>query len=269
MRAKRKRHEAKRKEAKRGKPFVEVPDPDLGEEVTKPQKKVVGKSNKKEKLTTPKKYVRPKIAKVLLSESEERSFHPTEGDDEDEEIKSAAKEAVQDDTSDNNNDESIDSMEQQLLKSNKKEGRMGQKLVQCLRLKKDSLRRGNNFSTGNDVATRNNVVATSQTAVPRKVQRILFPATTMQLQRPQGHLGMRSGVCSGMRNWKFRRWRRMWRSGFQIFVKNDLFRRIKFVNSQQSFAKAFQKVNEVERPKHPYVFQRFQIYFTCCRGAHD
>jgi hypothetical protein len=40
-----------------------------------------------------------------------------------------------------------------------------------------------------------------------------------------------------------------------IFVKNDLFRRIKFVNSQQSFAKAFQKVNEVERPKHPYVFQ--------------
>jgi hypothetical protein len=47
MRVMRKQHEAKRKEAKRGKPFAEVPDPDLEEEVTKPQKKVVGKRNKK------------------------------------------------------------------------------------------------------------------------------------------------------------------------------------------------------------------------------
>jgi hypothetical protein len=45
----------------------------------------------------------PKIANVLLSESEELSFHPTKGDDKDEEIKSAAKEAVQDDLSDNDN----------------------------------------------------------------------------------------------------------------------------------------------------------------------
>ena len=40
-----------------------------------------------------------------------------------------------------------------------------------------------------------------------------------------------------------------------IFVKNNLFRRIKFVTSQASFTKAFQKVREVERPKNPYVFQ--------------
>ena len=40
-----------------------------------------------------------------------------------------------------------------------------------------------------------------------------------------------------------------------IFVKNNLFRRIKFVTSQASFTKAFQKVREMERPKNPYVFQ--------------
>ncbi|KAI2489636.1 hypothetical protein MHU86_24949 [Fragilaria crotonensis] len=40
-----------------------------------------------------------------------------------------------------------------------------------------------------------------------------------------------------------------------IFVKNNLFRRIKFVTSQASFTKAFQKVREVERPKNPFVFQ--------------
>jgi hypothetical protein len=57
----------------------------------------------------------------------------------------------------------------------------------------------------------------------------------------------------------------MWRSGFQIFVKNDLFRRIKLVTSQQSFAKAFQKVLELERPKHPFVFQL--TYGKCFRLA--
>ena len=69
----------------------------------KPNKKgVVGPGNKKRKSTTPTKYVRPKLADVLLvSESEELSFHPTEGD-----------EAMQDDSSDDDDDdddnESID-----------------------------------------------------------------------------------------------------------------------------------------------------------------
>ncbi|KAI2499542.1 hypothetical protein MHU86_14959 [Fragilaria crotonensis] len=39
-----------------------------------------------------------------------------------------------------------------------------------------------------------------------------------------------------------------------IFVKNNLFRRIKFVTSQASFTKAFQKVREGEA-QNPYVFQ--------------
>ena len=40
-----------------------------------------------------------------------------------------------------------------------------------------------------------------------------------------------------------------------MVVKNNLFRRIKFVTSQASFIKAFQKVREVERPKNPCVSQ--------------
>ncbi len=52
----------------------------------------------------------PNAFDVVLSESEESSFHPTDGDDEDENFKSAAKEAVQDDLSDNNDDMSIGSI---------------------------------------------------------------------------------------------------------------------------------------------------------------
>lgn len=40
-----------------------------------------------------------------------------------------------------------------------------------------------------------------------------------------------------------------------LFVKNTLFRQIKFVTSTKSFNEAFQKVLVEERPRHPYMFQ--------------
>jgi hypothetical protein len=40
-----------------------------------------------------------------------------------------------------------------------------------------------------------------------------------------------------------------------LFVKNTLFRQIKFVTSTTSFNKAFQKVLAEERPRNPYIFQ--------------
>jgi hypothetical protein len=40
-----------------------------------------------------------------------------------------------------------------------------------------------------------------------------------------------------------------------LFVKNTLFRQIKFVTSTISFNKAFQKVLAEERPRNPYIFQ--------------
>jgi len=47
-----------------------------------------------------------------------------------------------------------------------------------------------------------------------------------------------------------------------LFVKNTLFRQIKFVTSTKSFNEAFQKVLVEERPKNPYIFQlTYQNYF--------
>jgi hypothetical protein len=40
-----------------------------------------------------------------------------------------------------------------------------------------------------------------------------------------------------------------------LFVKNTLFRQIKFVTSTKSFNEAFQKVLAEERPRNPYIFQ--------------
>ena len=40
-----------------------------------------------------------------------------------------------------------------------------------------------------------------------------------------------------------------------LFVKNTLFRQIKFVTSTKSFTEAFQKVLAEERPQNPYIFQ--------------
>ncbi len=40
-----------------------------------------------------------------------------------------------------------------------------------------------------------------------------------------------------------------------LFVKNTLFRQIKFVTSTKSFNEAFQKVLVEERPRNPYIFQ--------------
>ena len=45
------------------------------------------------------------------------------------------------------------------------------------------------------------------------------------------------------------------RQRIMIFVKNNLFRKIKFITSQAAFARAFKKVLVVERPDNPLVFQ--------------
>ena len=45
------------------------------------------------------------------------------------------------------------------------------------------------------------------------------------------------------------------RQRITVFVKNNLFRKIKFITSQAAFTRAFQKVLLVETPKNPLVFQ--------------
>jgi len=45
------------------------------------------------------------------------------------------------------------------------------------------------------------------------------------------------------------------RQRITIFVKNNLFRKIKFITSQAAFTRAFRKVLLVETPKNPLVFQ--------------
>ena len=248
-RAKRKRHEAKRKEAKRVKPFVEVPDPDPEEEVAKTPKKVVGKGKKKRKLTTPTKCVRPKIANVLLSESEESSFHPTEGDDEDEEIKSAAEEAVQDDSSDDDDDddESVDSMVQQLLKSNEKGRADGARASASFEAEERRFEAEEQLRNGEQRRNESNRCAQEGAADPPSDNDVSSKAPRASRNEERGVLwNAELEVPTVEKNVAQR---------ISIFVKNNLFRRIKFVTSQQSFTKAFQKVNEVERPKHPYLFQ--------------
>jgi len=50
-----------------------------------------------------------------------------------------------------------------------------------------------------------------------------------------------------------------------LFVKNTLFRQIKFVTSTKSFHEAFQKVLVEERPRNPYIFQL--TYQNCFKTA--
>ena len=50
-----------------------------------------------------------------------------------------------------------------------------------------------------------------------------------------------------------------------LFVKNTLFRQIKFVTSTKSFNEAFQKVLVEERPQNPYIFQL--TYQNCFKTA--
>ena len=50
-----------------------------------------------------------------------------------------------------------------------------------------------------------------------------------------------------------------------LFVKNTLFRQIKFVTSTKSFYEAFQKVLVEERPRNPYIFQL--TYQNCFKTA--
>ena len=45
------------------------------------------------------------------------------------------------------------------------------------------------------------------------------------------------------------------RQQITIFVKNNIFRKIKFITSQAAFTRAFRKVLLVETPKNPLVFQ--------------
>ncbi len=44
------------------------------------------------------------------------------------------------------------------------------------------------------------------------------------------------------------------RNQIVIFVKNELFRQYKFVNSPVMFRKSFQKVLEIEKPKNHFLF---------------
>jgi hypothetical protein len=50
-----------------------------------------------------------------------------------------------------------------------------------------------------------------------------------------------------------------------LFVKNSLFRQIKFMTSTKSFHEAFQKVLVEERPRNPYIFQL--KYQSCFKTA--
>jgi hypothetical protein len=53
-----------------------------------------------------------------------------------------------------------------------------------------------------------------------------------------------------------------------MFVKNTLFRQIKFVTSTKAFNKAFQKVLVEERPRDPYIFQlTYQDSFKAALNA--
>ncbi len=45
------------------------------------------------------------------------------------------------------------------------------------------------------------------------------------------------------------------RQRMSVFIKNNLFRKVKFITSQAAFTSAFRKVLLVETPKNPFVFQ--------------
>ncbi len=224
-----------------------MPDPDREEEVITTPKKDVGKGNKKRKSTFQRNFVIPNAFDVVLFESEESSFHPTEGDDKDEEIKNAVKQAVQDDSSGDDDHKSIDSMVQQLLKSNEKGRADGAKAGVAFEAEERQFeaeeRRRNEEQRRNE----SNHCAQEGAADPSSDNNETSKAPRASRNEEQGVLWNAAlEVLTVEKNVAQR---------ISIFVKNDLFRRIKFVTSQQSFAKAFHKLNKVERSKHPLLFQ--------------
>lgn len=235
-RAKRKLKEEKRKAAKRAKQLEtarEKEPVETLEEESRKKRRVVGsgknKAKRKKTNTAKAKKVKPPPRKDLDSEGKNVSdddspFEPTEGDgdddDEDEEGREVplTPDAIHD-SPDNDDSSGDDDSLNSFLKRRQKQNR------------KESSRR-----------------AQEGAADPLSVDDGTFkaPKPTRPTKNDERDVHAELEVPTVEKNVAQR---------ITIFVKNNLFRRIKFVTSQASFTKAFQKVREVERPQNPYVFQ--------------